>query len=126
MKPAGQYTDSGVRIDGRACLSVQLDHLIAHLGFVYRIGIEEYSSTQPLLVADAHFSATFKMLHQCFCRATIVLVNLPDKPLQVGKQREVHRRRHCSISDPGGVAIAMKKLVQGVIAVGGNDHLIDG
>jgi hypothetical protein len=45
MKPAGQYTDSGVRIDGRACLSEQFDYFITHLGFVYGIGIEEYSST---------------------------------------------------------------------------------
>ncbi|MNL42245.1 hypothetical protein D3C87_1646880 [compost metagenome] len=55
-----------------------------------------------------------------------MVVNLPDKPLQVGKQREVHGRRYGSISHPSGVAIAMKKLVQGIIAVGGNDHLIDG
>ncbi|MCY1533174.1 hypothetical protein D9M68_684870 [compost metagenome] len=59
--------------------------LVAH-----GIGVDQQARLQPLTVGDTEFTTVLEVFHQCPHGLIIVVVEFPDKALQVGEDGEVH------------------------------------
>ncbi|VVN71677.1 hypothetical protein PS685_05071 [Pseudomonas fluorescens] len=119
------HTDSGVRIEHFAAFDKYLSDGFAGLLIINRQRIKQTTRFGPAIFINAEIAGLLEGIHQTGNGCAIATMKVEQQALEVRRHHDVHRRRQSRVQGVLGVLIAAHEAVQDVVAVGGNDQLVD-